>query len=257
MRNIKITLEYDGTHFFGWQTQRKEHRTIQATLEKALHKILSEKVRVAGSGRTDSGVHAVAQEANFKTNSVLPLKKLRLALNALLPRDITVTSVEEADHDFDACRHARGKVYRYVILNRPYRSSFLKEKAAFCPFPLDVALMRRESKCLVGKHDFRAFCASGSSAKTTVRTVRAISIKKIACAMWEMSPGDIVRLISVDIEADGFLYNMVRNIVGSLIEVGRGRFPAGSIKNILSSKDRGRAGPTAAACGLYLMKVNY
>jgi len=257
MRNIKITLEYSGTHYFGWQTQRKEHRTIQATVEKTLCKILSEKVKITGSGRTDSGVHAVAQVANFKTNSALPLKKLRLALNALLPGDITVTRAEEADPDFDACRHARGKAYRYVILNRPYRSTFLKEKAAFYPFPLDVALMRRESKCLMGKHDFRAFCTSKSSAKTFVRTVRSISIKRISCAMWGMPRADTSCLIAVDIEADGFLYNMVRNIVGSLIEAGRGRFPSGSIKKILSSKDRRRAGPTASACGLYLMKVNY
>jgi tRNA pseudouridine38-40 synthase len=256
MRNLKITLEYDGTRYFGWQTQRNEQRTIQATVEKSLRTILSEKVRVIGSGRTDAGVHALAQVANFKTRSQIPLKKLRSAMNALLPKDIAVTGVEEAAPDFDACRNARSKTYRYVILNSLHRSGFLKERAAFCSFPLDAALMRRESRSLVGRHDFKAFCAGGSNAKTTVRTVKSITVKKISCGMLGAREKSSC-LIAMDIEADGFLYNMVRNIVGSLIEAGRGRFPAGSLKKILSSKERRLAGPTAVACGLYLKKVTY
>ncbi len=172
MRNLKITLEYDGSLYYGWQVQSGAHNTLQATLEKILRKILKEKIDLIGSGRTDSGVHALAQVANFRTKSAIPALKLRLALNALLPDDIVVTSVEEAPQDFHAIRAAKFKTYRYFILNREYSSALLKGRAYFYKLPLDIRLMRRAAGYLVGRHDFRAFCASDTKAKTTIRNIR-------------------------------------------------------------------------------------
>jgi tRNA pseudouridine38-40 synthase len=257
MRNIRLTIEYDGINYAGWQTQRKppgsrqKFPTIQETIERALHRILREKIRLTGSGRTDSGVHAVRQVANFKTASSLAAPKIQSALNALLPADIAVTRVQEADLKFHATRSVKSKVYRYTILNRPYRSALLKGRVYFCRFPLDIALMRRESRALLGKHDFRAFCSTGSSVKNTVRTIKDVRIKKIASSALPCP------LIVIDIEADGFLYNMARSIAGTLIDIGRARFKPASLKKILLSKDRSLAGTTAPACGLYLLKVKY
>lgn len=256
MRNLKITLEYNGTNYAGWQTQK--HKTIQATLEKTLCRILSEKIKVIGSGRTDAGVHAFGQVANFRTKSTLSAERIQSALNALLPSDIAVTKAEEVDLKFHAIRNTKSKVYRYTILNRPHRSALLKDRVYFCRFPLDINLMRRESRCLLGRHDFKTFCASASNAKNTVRTIKDIGIKKIA-----YNPLSVTQkqkdysLIVIDIEADGFLYNMVRSIVGTLIDIGRARFKPGSLKKILLSKDRSRSGTTAPSCGLCLLKVKY
>lgn len=246
MRNIKLTIEYDGTNYAGWQIQNSHRsKTIQEVIEKTLRKILQEKIKIIGSGRTDAGVHALGQVANFKTNSKIPLEKIQQALNSLLPDDIVIVKVDEAGPDFHARFDAKSKLYRYLIVNRNYPSAFLRKQSYFYPYPLDVDLMRREAKCLVGRHDFRSFQASDKIGRSSIRTVKQIKIKN--------SKG----MITIDIEADGFLYNMVRNIVGTLVEVGRGRFSAGSTKRILSLKDRRKAGPTAPACGLCLIKVNY
>lgn len=248
MRNLKLTIEYDGTNYSGWQCQnirRPKKKTIQETIERALRKILREKVKLIASGRTDAGVHALAQVANFKTSRNIPALNLQRALNSVLPGDIAVIKVGKARADFHSRFSARAKIYRYTILNQPHPSAFLRNTACFYPYPLDIALMREEAKCLLGRHDFSAFCASGSSAKSAIRRIEKISIKKIN------------RLIIIDIQADGFLYNMARNIVGTLIEIGRGRFKKGALKKILLSRDRSLAGPTAAAGGLCLVKVNY
>jgi len=258
MRNFKVILEYDGTNYAGWQTQTQKHKTIQAILEKTLRKILSEKVKVIGSGRTDAGVHALEQVANFKTNSDIRPEKLRLALNALLPPDIAIIKAEEVGLNFHAIRDVKTKVYRYTILNRKYRSALLKDRAYFCHFPLDVNLMRKEARSLIGKHDFKAFCASASSSKSTVRFIKKIRVKKLSYhPMSVTSKGKDYSLIVIDIEADGFLYNMVRSIIGTLIDIGRGRFKKGSLKKILLSKDRRRSGATAPSCGLCLIEVKY
>jgi len=247
MRNLKLQIEYDGTAYAGWQVQNRHRgKTIQQVIEKALCRILQERVRLIGSGRTDAGVHALAQVANFKTNSEIPGLKLRQAFNALLPADISVSIVEDVQPDFHSRFSAKSKAYRYSILNRAYPSALSRGRVYFCPYTLDLDLMRREAACLLGRHDFSAFCASGSDAKNKVRTVKRIFFKK--------GPGG---LIDLEIEADGFLYNMVRNIVGTLIEIGRGKFKKGSMKKILHSKDRRLAGPTAPAEGLYLVKVKY
>ncbi len=247
MRNIKLTIEYDGTRYSGWQCQnnRQSKKTIQETIEKALRKILREKVKIIASGRTDAGVHAAAQIANFKTVKTIPARNLQRALNSALPADIVITKVEEARLDFHSRFSARSKIYRYTILNQPHPSAFLRNTAYFYPHPLDIILMRKEAKCLIGRHDFAAFCASNSSAKSTIRTIKKISINKVS------------QLIIIDIQADGFLYNMARNIAGTFVEIGRGRFKKGALKKIILSRNRSLAGPTAPACGLCLVKVNY
>ncbi len=258
MRNLKITLEYDGAGYYGWQVQTRAHNTLQATLEKTLSKILKEKIDLIGSGRTDSGVHALAQVANFRTKSAIPADKLQRALNALLPHDIVVTSIEEAPYNFHAIRSIKSKVYRYFILNRSYSSELLAGRAYFYNLPLDIKLMRQAAAALVGRHDFKSFCASASSAKSTVRTIKKIDIRRIPYDPLYLSLKPKERpLIIIDIESEGFLYNMVRNIVGTLIDVGRGRLGVQSVKRILHSKDRRSAGPTAPAQGLFLLKINY
>ncbi len=256
MPNIRLQIEYEGTNYAGWQIQnrgscpvvRDSPKTIQETIEKVLEQVLQEKVKVIGSGRTDAGVHALAQTANFKTNSRLSPAKIQNALNGLLPDDIRIKKVNYTDNDFHSCYSARSKTYRYIILNTKVSSVFLERYSWHIPYRLDIGLMKKEAKAVIGSHDFSSFCASGSSARTRVRTIKKISVKK---------PFNDFNLITIDIEADGFLYNMARNIAGTLVEIGRGRFSAGSMGKILTAKDRRAAGATAAARGLFLVKVRY
>lgn len=261
MRNLKITIEYDGTRYAGWQVQnsrriRKSPRqrpTIQATIEKALRKILQEKIRLIGSGRTDAGVHALGQVANFATKTKISLYKLQWALNGNLPDDIVIRSIEKPNPDFHSRFDARSKVYRYAILNRPYPSAFLRNRVYFYRHPLDVRLMQQEARALLGRHDFKAFQATDKKERSSVRTIKKISIRNETPTLCLVP----CTLLIIDIEADGFLYNMVRNIVGTLIEIGRGKFPRGNLKKILASKNRKLAGPTVPACGLCLSEVKY
>lgn len=261
MRNLKAIIEYDGSDYCGWQVQnrvqRTEHReqkkSIQATIEKILQKILQEKIRLIASGRTDAGVHALGQVANFKTRNKIPLDKLKRALNSLLPDDIRVSRLEEAGADFHSRYNAKFKIYRYLILNQPDQSPFLQRQVYFCPYALDVGLMAKAAKRLKGRRDFKSFCASGSKVKSTVRTIKNLTVKRVRCGYPD--PGRA--LIEICIEADGFLYNMVRNIVGTLIEIGRGRFKPPELTKIALAKNRTFAGPTAPASGLCLMQVKY
>ncbi len=260
-RNIKLSIEYLGSDYCGWQIQNQKpirgkiskSASIQENLENILSRILQEKIKVIGSGRTDAGVHAVSQVANFKTRSHMSLSGMQKALNGLLPKDIAVGSICEVASDFHSRFAAKSKIYSYVILNSPVRSVFLKDISLFLPYRLNVGLMQKESRCLLGRHDFKSFCASGSSVKDTIRTIKRISISKRAYPLFNISGP----LIIVEIEADGFLYNMVRNIVGTLIEVGMEKLPAGSLRKILTAKDRKLAGPTAPAKGLFLTRVAY
>jgi len=253
MRNIKLTIEYDGTAYEGWQIQNpakdggpsRHPPTIQATIEKHLRHILGEPVKLTGSGRTDTGVHAAGQVANFFTRSRIPLAGLRKALNSLLPPDIVIIAAVEAAEDFHSRFSAKNKLYRYTILNRDYPSALRRDFVHFCDYPLSLALMRKEAAVLKGTHKFTAFHAADKKERSSVRTIRRISVVR--------KGEDIV----IEIEANGFLKNMVRTIVGTLIEIGRGRFPAGSMKKILASRDRKQAGPTAAAAGLCLVRVDY
>jgi len=258
MRNIKLTIEYEGTNYGGWQKQRVKKgngsiNTIQETIEQVLERVLREKVNLIGSGRTDSGVHALGQVANFKTSSPLGLKSLQNALNSLLPRDIMVREVEEVEEGFNACYWAKSKVYCYTILNEEFLSPFLARYTYFYPYPLNLRLMDREARCLLGKNDLRSFCASGSGAKTTIRTIKSISVQKLDTPPYPFFPKS--RLVVIRIEADGFLYKMVRNIAGTLIEISRGKIKG--MEEVLKAKDRRKAGPTIPAHGLCLLKVNY
>ncbi|MFH1269474.1 MAG: tRNA pseudouridine(38-40) synthase TruA [Candidatus Omnitrophota bacterium] len=245
MRNIKLTIEYDGSRYAGWQVQGKKSRTIQEALEKALARILHKRLRVIGSGRTDAGVHAKGQVANFKTDSGMALGRLRGALNAVLPDDISIIRIDEAALDFHSRFSARSKVYRYTILNRPSRPAISRDAAYFFPCPLDLRLMREEAKLLLGRHDFKSFQAADKRERGSVRAIKKLVISRDR------------DFIHIDIEADGFLYNMVRNIAGTLIEIGRGKLPRGSMKKILLLKNRRFAGPTLPAKGLCLLEVKH
>lgn len=247
MRNLKLTIEYDGTRFKGWQIQRQGERTVQEEIKSALKIILKESVTVIGSGRTDAGVHASGQVANFKTSATIETGKLLKAMNANLPPDISITEVKEVAKDFHAQFSATSKTYRYLILNREARSAFEHAYSLYYPFKLDLRKMRESARILTGKHDFRSFQASDPRRKE-LDTVRDISDIKI------VKRGS---MIVIDITADGFLYKMVRNIVGTFLEVGRGRLQPADVRKILNGKNRVLAGDTAKPHALTLLGVEY
>lgn len=243
-RNIKLVIRYDGTHYSGWQCQ-KNAGTVQESIESALRKIIGRKVKLKGAGRTDSGVHAAHQVANFKTHSKLPAERIKEALNSSLPDDILVMSAESVPLKFDSQHSAVSKRYRYTVTTARFVDPFMRHFASRFSYPINMASMRRAAKALIGRHDFKAFQSSGSNESNTVRTIKMIKIEK---------DGD---LIYIDIWADGFLYNMVRTIVGTLLEIGRGKISEASMGEIIYKKDRRLAGPTAPARGLCLMGVEY
>jgi tRNA pseudouridine38-40 synthase len=244
MRTLKLVLEYDGFDYCGWQVQ-PDAPTIQGVLEQALSKILGESIRVNGAGRTDAKVHAWGQVASLRCTSQIPVGALLRGLNSLLPKDVAVHEVQETRDDFHARFSARGKVYAYRILNRPVRSPLRLRYVWYIPQPLDVEAMMVAGIALQGTHDFAAFQASGSEVDTTARTLTELTINR---------DGDEVVLRCA---ANGFLRHMVRNIVGTLVEVGRGaRLPA-EVKRILGGRDRRLAGVTAPPQGLYLLEVLY
>jgi tRNA pseudouridine38-40 synthase len=244
MRNIKLTVEYEGTNYSGWQTQKSRRQpTIEKTIEEVLEKVLQENVKLIGSGRTDAGVHAKAQVANFKTRSRIELTKLHNALNGITPPDIVVTKIQEVPSGFHARYSAKSKLYRYTILNRKYPNAHLRNFVYFYSSSLDVNLMKRKAKILLGKNDFKSFQSSDKKIRDSLRTIKRIEVKKKG------------EYIYIDVEADGFLYKMVRNIVGTLIEIGRGRQI--DLKKILHLRKRELAGPPAPASGLCLIKVRY
>ena len=243
MRNLKLTIQYDGTKYCGWQKQPNSSG-IQGTIEYAIYEITKEKVNIIGSGRTDAGVHALGQVANFKTNSNIPAARIPDALNAKLPKDISIIDCQEVSDDFHSRYSATGKIYRYLIYNKPYRSPLYKDISYHVRYDLDIQKMRVEAQSLLGTHEFKGFMSSGSSVKDTVRTIHNISIEE---------SGD---LIVLEVEGNGFLYNMVRIIVGTLVDIGRGRIDK-PLEEIIASQDRGEAGHTAPAHGLFLKKVHY
>jgi len=247
MRNIRLAIEYDGTRFSGWQRQApsKRFRTIQEEIEKAGKRLFGKKIKLIGAGRTDRGVHAEGQVANFKVETNLPLSNIKKGLNSHLPKDIAVLSAETAKSTFHARFNAKGKLYRYRILNRDVRSPLLQRFSGFSSYELDIDAMKKAARYLVGKRDFKSFQASDKKKKSSVRTIKRLEIIKRA------------PLIDIYIQGDGFLYNMVRNIVGTLIDVGRGRIKPDSVKDILSKRHRPSAGQTAHAKGLSLLKVIY
>jgi len=245
MRNIKLLIEYDGTNYLGWQVQPKGP-TIQGILEEKLSLLTGEGIRLFGSGRTDSGVHAFGQVAHFKTQSQMDIRTMQKALNSLLPPDIVIRKVEEVDVEFHARKHSKSKVYEYRILNRDLRSAFHREYAWYISQKLNFTEMKKASHTLIGEHDFSAFRSVGSPTRTTVR--------KVIRAEWKKGRDGFLRF---EIEANGFLKQMVRSIVGTLVEIGKGRMNATEFRKILESKDRRKAGPTAPAQGLFLKEVKY
>jgi tRNA pseudouridine38-40 synthase len=243
-RNLKLTLSYDGSEFYGWQTQRG-FRTVQETLEGAIQKLTGEKVHANASGRTDTGVHAVGQVVNFRTDTRHTPDVILRALNAHLPPDVIVTAAEDVPLDFDACRHAVKKMYRYVIHVNRVPDVFLRRYAYHVPWAVDDKAMREAAQCLVGTHDFHSFETEWPNRQTSVRTIVHLAVNRFGPLVW------------IDIEADGFLYNMVRSIAGTLLNVGRGYWPAAQVQDILQAEDRRRAGPTAPPQGLFLLRVTY
>jgi tRNA pseudouridine38-40 synthase len=242
---IKLTLEYDGTHYVGWQIQ-ENGPTVQGRIQRALAELLGESVTVTGAGRTDSGVHAAGQVAHFDSPRSLPLKAYWMGLNGMLPEDIAVVTAEEVAPSFDARRWARGKRYRYRIGNRRARSPMRRNTHWEIFQPLDLDAMRRAAEALIGQHDFQAFRAADCQSPTSVRKLTRIDVTGAA--------GDE---IVIDVEGTAFLKHMVRNIVGSLADVGRAKKPFTWLGELLEQRDRTLAGMTAPPQGLTLVEVLY
>jgi len=245
MRNIKLLIEYDGANYLGWQVQATG-QTIQGIIEDKLARLTGEVVHLVGSGRTDSGVHALNQVASFKTGSRMEVRAMQKALNSLLPSDIAIKQVEEAEEGFHARKVAKSKIYEYRILNREIRSPFDRGYVWHISRRLDLREMKKATLHLIGEHDFSSFRSTGTPTRTQVR--------KVERAEWRRSRSGLIRF---EIEANGFLKQMVRAIVGTLVEVGKGKVSADGFQKILASKDRKKAGPTAPAHGLFLIEVKY
>ncbi len=245
MRNIRLLLEYDGAGYHGWQRQ-KNALTIQEVVETALAKLTGEAVKLLGSGRTDAGVHARGQVANFHTLSHIPLKAFHAGLNSLLPRDIAVLDAAETSPEFHARKSARVKTYEYRILNRAQPSPLNRRYAWVVREPLDLEAMAQAAAALPGEHDFAAFRASGGSPGHAVRKVLAAAWRQAAAGR-----------LYFTITANGFLRGMVRSLVGTMVEIGQDKRPSSDLPGLLMSGDRTAAGPTAPAHGLFLVEVVY
>jgi tRNA pseudouridine38-40 synthase len=244
MRNIKLTIEYEGTAYLGWQRQ-PQGMTIQQALEESLERITGQAPQVIGASRTDTGVHARGQVANFKTDSAMPVERIQSALNALLPMDIAILAAEEVPEGFNARFSARSKLYHYTIWNQRVRPVLDRRFCWHVRWPVALEPLRAASQFLIGEHDFAAFQSANAQSETTVRAVER--------ADWELN----LPRLTFAIEANGFLYNMVRALVGTLLEVGRGKITPAEFHRVLESGERTQAGRTAPASGLCLMRVRY
>lgn len=246
MPQYRLTVEYDGGRFEGWQLQAGQHRTVQGALHEALLQVTGEPARAVGAGRTDSGVHAEAQVAGVQLTRELEPSGLRRALNGVLPADVAIAACERASDDFHARYDARSKLYHYRIWNGPERSPLRAARSAWVRGPLDLTAMRAAADCLEGTHDFRSFQAAGSEVKTTVRTLQRVDLR-----------GEAGACVDLFVEGDGFLRHMVRIVAGTLVQVGLGRRDPQSMPALLAARDRTRAGGTAAAHALTLVRVDY
>ena len=244
MKRILLTISYDGTNYSGWQKQ-KNAVTVQGEFDKACSTLFKTDVESIGASRTDAGVHALGQRAVIDVDTSIPAEKIPLALNPLLPDDIVVTHAEEVDADFNPRFKALKKTYEYSIYNAPFRNPIYRNYSEYVRYELDLDSMRTACEAFVGEHDFRAFCASGNSSKTTVRTIYSLDIEK---------DGDFIK---IRVTGNGFLYNMVRIIAGTLIYVGEGRIAPDDLPEIIASGDRRKAGKTAGPSGLVLVKIMY
>lgn len=244
MKNIKLIIEYDGTNYSGWQKQ-KNAKTIQGEIESILNRILKEKVSISGSGRTDAGVHALAQVANFKTKSEMTTNELQMALNSMLPADIVIVDVDEVEDAFDSRKSAKQKHYRYVVNNSKFASALNANREYHYKYFLNVENMNLAASDLIGKHDFRGFMAASSLIKDTVREIYSVKINTLN--------GRVI----IDVVGSGFLYNMVRIIVGTLLDIGSGKLDICTISNMIMTTDRKLGGKTVEPEGLYLVEVKY
>ena len=256
MRTLKLTIAYDGSRFVGWQRQA-EGDSIQALLEDALETIEGQPVTIHGAGRTDAGVHALAQVASVAVRTTRDVDTLQRALNARLPPDIRIRALEDVPDTFHARFSARRKVYRYLVRNAPIENPFERAFVWHIREPLDVPAMQHAAAALTGTHDFAAFRSSGSSVRSTVRTIFASTVDTVNTMAGPLDVLGTPSLLSYQIEGDGFLRHMVRAITGTLIEIGRGWRPSDSVAHLLHSGARAEAGATAPAQGLYLVRVDY
>lgn len=244
MRNIKLTIEYQGKDFNGWQKQPNK-LNIQGEIERAISSITDEEIELIGSGRTDAGVHSLGQVANFKTNTKIPVEKLALAINSKLKKSIRIKKAEEVEERFHSRYSVHSKKYRYIINNSPVGTAIYRELEYQFPIFLDVEKMQKAAKYFEGEHDFSAFKASGTSSKNSSRKIFKAEVFRKE------------EKIYIELTGNGFLYNMVRIISGTLLDVGIGKIAPEDIPKIIQSKDRKKAGKTLPAVGLYLVEVFY
>ena len=245
MRNIKLLIEYDGKDFNGWQKQPNK-LNIQGEIEKAIERITGEEVNLMASGRTDAGVHAIGQVANFKTNSNIPIEKFPIALNTNLKKSIIIKSAEEVEERLHSRLNCKKKTYRYIINNSKYGTAIYRNLETHIPIKLDIEKMQKAVKYFEGEHDFKAFKASGTSSKSSVRKIYKAEV---------IDAGN--ERIYIELTGNGFLYNMVRIIAGTLVEVGLNKIEPQEVENIILSKKRENAGKTLPPQGLYLVNVVY
>lgn len=244
MRNIKLIIEYDGKEFGGWQKQPNK-LNIQGEIERVIENITGEKVELIASGRTDAGVHAFAQVANFKTNSNIAIEKIPIAINSQVKNSIKIQNAEEVSLDFHSRYNCKKKTYRYIINNSKYGTAIYRNLSYHIPTKLDIEAMKKAIKYFEGEHDFKSFKSSGAGGKSTIRTIYSANI---------FTEGDNV---AIDLTGNGFLYNMVRIIAGTLVDVGLGKLKPEEIPGIIEAKDRTKAGKTLPPYGLVLLKVEY
>jgi len=253
VRNIRLTIQYDGTGFAGYELQPGK-RTVRGELEKALFKLFKKKIKLISSSRTDSGVHSVGSVMNFQLLNPIPPDNLQMALNSRLPEDIRVIGARDEGREFNARFDAKSKTYEYLIYNGPVMPVHLRNIAWHIKQQLDLTAMKKAARHLVGKHDFSSFCAAHGDDKDKVREIHQLVISHSSLVIWD---GEKIPFIKIIVTGDGFLYKMVRNIMGTLVEVGRGTRDEGEVKTILAAKNRRLAGKTAPAKGLCLVKVDY
>lgn len=244
MKRVKLVVAYDGTNYHGWQVQ-DNGITIEEVLNRTISELVQEDIKVIGASRTDAGVHACGNVAVFDTESRIPGDKFSFALNQRLPEDIRIQESCEVDADFHPRYADTVKNYEYNILNRRFELPSKRLYAAFCYYPMDIERMNQAAAYLVGEHDFKSFCSAGAQVQTTVRTIYAVNVTK---------DDDMVH---IRITGNGFLYNMVRIIAGTLMQVGTGLMEPEQVKEILEARDRSKAGPTAVAKGLTLVEIRY
>ena len=259
MKNIKITLAYNGTNYHGWQIQ-PNGITVQSVIEKSLERLFKRKIKVVGQGRTDTGVHAIGQVASFKLPAIalknMKIPQIKAALNSVLPQDIAIMGVESVSLDFHPRYDAMKRVYRYIVCNDHNKHVFGRKEFYAYPYKLDLSKMCEGTKYLIGEHDFSSFQCKKTDNENPVRT-----INKIYISMNDFNVSNFLKLkkkaVIFEIAANAFLYNMVRIIVGTLLDVGRGRIEPQKVKSILVGRDRNLARETVPACGLCLIAVDY